>query len=346
MTAAVVIADYDYGDVAIEREIIEGAGFALRALQCTSEDELVAGAEDADSVVTQYAPVGARTVAELPRLRHIARYGVGLDIVDVDAATAAGVLVTNVPADYCRDEVADHALAMVLFFARKLRVFDKAVHAGTWRWQAGRPLRRLRGSQLGIVGLGSIGRAIAERAAAFGLELVAHDPYLDTAAAERLGVRLVEFGELIETSDYVVVQAPLTDETRGLFDRATLARMKPDAVLIDTARGPIVQTEALYDALRNGPLAGAALDDLPEEPAKQRSWQPDNPLLTLPNCLVTPHVAYYSDDSIRYARTFASEEVVRVLRGEPPRSPVNLDRLAPRSAAGVGGRQADQGGST
>jgi D-3-phosphoglycerate dehydrogenase len=346
MTATVVIADYDYGDFAIEREIIEGAGFALRALQCTSDDELIAGAEEADSVMTQYARVGARTVAQLPRLRHIARYGVGLDIVDVDAATRAGVLVTNVPAEYCRDEVADHALAMVLFFARKLRVFDEAVHAGTWRWQAGRPLRRLRGSRLGIIGLGSIGRAIAERAAAFGLELVAHDPYLDAAAAERLGVRLVEFGELIETSDYVVVQAPLTAETRGLFDRATLARMKPGAVLIDTARGPIVETDALYDALSDGRLAGAGLDDLPEEPAKQPSWQPDNPLLTLSNCLVTPHVAYYSDDSIRYARTFASEEVVRVLRGEPPHSPVNLDRLAQRSAAGVGGRQGDEGGST
>jgi D-3-phosphoglycerate dehydrogenase len=345
VTATVVIADYDYGDFAIEQRIIEGAGFALRALQCTSEDELIAGAQEAVTVMTQYARVGARTIAGLPRLRHIARYGVGLDIVDVEAATAAGVLVTNVPADYCRDEVADHAFAMLLFFARKLRVFDEAVHEGRWGWQAGRPLRRLRGSRLGIIGLGSIGRAIAERAAVFGLELVSHDPYLDAGVAGRLGVRLVEFDELIETSDFVVVQAPLTDETRGLFNRATLARMKPGAVLIDTARGPIVETEALYDALRDGRLAGAALDDLPEEPAKKRSWQPNNPLLTLPNCLVTPHVAYYSDDSIRYARTFASEEVVRVLRGEPPSSPVNLDRLAPRFAAGVGGRQGEEGDS-
>jgi D-3-phosphoglycerate dehydrogenase / 2-oxoglutarate reductase len=345
VTATVVIADYDYGDVAIERAIVEEAGFQLRALQCRSEDDLVAGAQDAEAVLTQYARVGARAIAELPRLRHIARYGVGLDIVDVDAATAAGVLVTNVPADYCRDEVADHALGMLLFFARKLRVFDEAVHSGTWRWQAGRPLRRLRGSRLGIIGLGSIGRAIAERAAAFGLELVAHDPYVDAAVAERLGVRLVELGELLETSDYVVVQAPLTEETRGLFDGAAIARMRPGAVLINTARGPMVETQALYDALHDGRLAGAALDDLPEEPAKQDGWRPDNSLLTLANCLVTPHVAYYSDDSIRYARTFASQEVVRVLRGETPRSPVNLDRLAPRFAAGVGRRQGDEGGS-
>jgi D-3-phosphoglycerate dehydrogenase len=324
----VVIADYDYGDVELERTIVEGAGFTLQALQCRSEDELIEGAGDAVSVVTQYAYVGARAIRALPRLSHIARYGVGLDIVDVDAATEAGVLVTNVPADYCRDEVADHALAMVLFFARRLRVYDEAVHGGAWHWKSGAPLHRLRGSRLGVVGFGNIGRAIADRARAFGPEIVVHDPYVDAGTAERLGARLVEFDALIGTSDYVVIQAPLTEETRGLFDRDVLARMKPGAVLVNTARGPIVDGAALFDALRNGRLAGAALDDLPEEPRKQRDWRPDNPLLGLPNCLVTPHVAYYSEESIRYARTFASEEVVRVLRGEKPRSPVNLERLS------------------
>src|SRR6266540_3847243 len=299
MSETVVIADYDYGDVALERRVIEGAGFTLRPLQCTSEDELIAGAGDAVAVMTQYARVGPRAIAELQRLRHIARYGVGVDIVDVKAATEAGVLVTNVPADYCRDEVADHALAMVLVFARRLQAYAEAVRAGVWHWRAGAPLRRLRGSRLGIVGLGSIGRAIAERAGAFGLEIVAYDPYLDARTAAAVGAALVDFHELLETSDYVVIQVPLTDETRGLFD-----------------------------ALRDGHLGGAALDDLPEEPAKQREWSPENPLLTLANCLVTPHVAYYSEESIRYARTFAAEEVARVLRGEAPRSPVNLERLA------------------
>jgi D-3-phosphoglycerate dehydrogenase len=323
----VVIADYDYGDVEVERAIVEGAGFTLHALQCRSEEELIEGAGDAVSVVTQYTRVGARAIRALPRLRHIARYGVGLDIVDVEAATEAGVLVTNVPADYCHDEVADHALAMVLFFARRLRVYDEAVHGGAWQWKSGAPLHRLRGSRLGIVGFGNIGRAIADRARAFGPEIVVRDPYVNTDTAERFGATLVEFDELLRTSDYVVIQAPLTDETRGLFDRDALARMKPGAVLVNTARGPIVDGAALFDALRDGRLAGAALDDLPEEPRKQRDWVPENPLLGLPNCLVTPHVAYYSEESIRYARTFASEEVVRVLRGEPPHSPVNLERL-------------------
>ncbi len=328
MTAdIVVIADYDYGDVEIERMIIEGAGFTLRPLQCTSEDELIAKGGDAVSVVTQYAYVGARAIAALPRLRHIARYGVGLDIVDVEAATEAGVVVTNVPADYCRDEVADHALAMLLFFARRLRVYDDAVHDGVWHWKSGAPVRRLRGLRLGIIGLGNLGRAIADRGRVFGLELVAYDPYVDAAAAAGVGATLVAFEELVETSDYIVIQAPLTDETRGLFDREAIGKMKRGAVLVNTARGPIIDGAALHDALSEGRLSGAALDDLPEEPAKRREWRRDNPLLGLPNCLVTPHVAYYSDESIRYARTFAAEEVVRVLRGDPPRSPVNLERL-------------------
>jgi hypothetical protein len=159
------------------------------------------------------------------------------------------------------------------------------------------------------------------------------------AVAAAVGAALVELDELLESSDYVVVQAPLTDETRNLFDRDAIARMKRGAILVNTARGPIVDGAALYDALVEGRLAGAALDDLPEEPAKQLDWRPDNPLLTLPNCLVTPHAAYYSEESIRYARTFAAEEVVRVLRGEPPRSPVNLDRLARATAVAAGHRE-------
>lgn len=342
MTAEVAIADYDYGDVEIERAIVEGAGFRLRALQSTSEEELIAGAGDAVAVVTQYARVGAKTIAALKRLRHVARYGVGLDIVDVEAATAAGVLVTNVPADYCRDEVADHALAMLLHFARKLRPYDAAVRRGVWRWQAAAPVHVLRGSTLGVVGLGNIARAIVARALPFGLRIVVHDPYLSAEAVRAAGGEPVRFEELLERSDYVVVQAPLTVETRNLFDDVAFARMKPGAVLIDTARGPIVDGGALYRALSEGSLAGAALDDLPEEPAKQPGWQPDNPLLTLPNCLVTPHVAYYSEESIRFCRTWAAEEVVRVLRGEQPRSPVNLDRL---SAPSVGAARGQEGAS-
>jgi D-3-phosphoglycerate dehydrogenase len=323
----VVIADYDYGDVEVERAIVEGAGFRLRALQSRTEDDLVAGAGDAVAVINQYARVGAHAIAGLPRLRHVARYGVGTDIVDVAAATAAGVLVTNVPADYCRDEVADHALALLLLFARRLNDYRDAVRQGVWHWRSGAPLRRLRGSRLGIVGLGSIGRAIAERAGAFGLEVVAHDPWVSQQAAGD-AARMVDLDELLAISDYVAIQAPLTEATRGLFGAETIAKMKQGAVLVNTARGPIVDGGALATGLRSGHLAGAALDDLPEEPSKRADWTPDSPLLALPTCVVTPHAAYYSEESLRYCRTWAATEVVRVLRGEPPRSPVNDVDLA------------------
>jgi D-3-phosphoglycerate dehydrogenase / 2-oxoglutarate reductase len=323
MTRMVAITDYDFGEVEVERRIVEGAGFGLAALQCRSEDELVESAADAVALLTQYARVGARAIAGLPGLRHIARYGTGVDIVDVDAATAAGVLVTNVPADYCLREVADHALAMVLYFARRLRAYDEATHAGTWAWQAAAPIHGLHGARLGIVGLGTIGRAIARRATCFDLDVVAFDPFLSAEQARSSGATMVDFDTLLGTSDYVVIQAPLTGSTRALFGPAAIGRMKRGAVLVNTARGPIVDSAALYDALRSGHLAGAALDDLPEEPAKARGWVPDNPLFTLPNCLITPHVAYYSEESMRYARRFAAEEVVRVLRGERPCSPVN-----------------------
>ena len=322
MSSTVVVADYDFGDVETERCIIEDAGYRLVALQCKSEDDLLVGAPDAAAVITQYAHVGKRTIEGLPTLRHVARYGTGVDIVDVDAATRAGVLVTNVPASYCANEVADHALAMLLYFGRRLQVYDATTHAGQWHWQAAAPIHRLRGSMAGIVGLGNIGRQIAERALAFGLGVCAHDPFVDPAMVPE-GVSLVGLDDLLTGSDYVVIQAPLTEQTRQLFNAETLGKMKRGSVLVNTSRGPIVDSAALYDALRSGHLAGAALDDLPEEPAKARHWQPDNPLFAVPNCIITPHVAYYSEESIDFARHFASQEVVRVLRGEAPLAAVN-----------------------
>ena len=338
MSRTVVVADYDFGDVEIERRIIEDAGYRLVALQCKSEDDLLGGARDAAAVITQYAHVGKRAIEGLPTLRHIARYGTGVDIVDVDAATHAGVLVTNVPASYCANEVADHALAMLLYFGRRLRPYDVATHAGQWHWQAASPIHRLRGSTAGIVGLGNIGRQIAERTLAFGLKVCAYDPFADPAKSP-VGVTLVDFDELLAGSDYVVIQAPLTEQTRQLFDAAALGKMKRGSVLVNTSRGPIVDSAALYDALKSGQLAGAALDDLPEEPAKARHWRPDNPLFGLPNCIITPHVAYYSEESIDFARHFASQEVVRVLRGEAPLAAVNQPSPGVRSMPPSGSAQ-------
>jgi D-3-phosphoglycerate dehydrogenase len=319
----VLIADYDFGDVDIEREIIEGAGFNLVPAQCKSEAEVIEVGREADGVITQYARVGAKAIEAFTRCRVIARYGTGVDIVDVNAATRRGIQVTNAPNEWCADEVADHAVTLWLAAARKICKYDRETRKGVWKWQSGAPIGRLRGRVFGLLSFGSIARSIAEKVKGFGVEIWAHDPFLPEEKLRARGVRPVSFDELVEGSDYLVIQSPLTNETRGLFDEDLLRRMKRTAILVNTARGPIVPDHALYRALSEGWIAGAALDDIAEEPAKQRDWTPDNPLFSLDNVIITPHAAYYSEESIQTVRQIAAGEVVRVLSGMQPRSPVN-----------------------
>ncbi|MEU9963372.1 C-terminal binding protein [Streptomyces malaysiensis] len=320
---AILIADFDFGDVDIERAIIEGAGLQLLAAQCKSEDEVIEAGRETVGILTQYARVGSRAIDALTRCRVIARYGTGVDIVDVDAATRRGIQVTAAPNEWCAEEVADHAVALWLAAARKICQYDRATRQGEWHWKTGRPIHRLRGQVLGLLSFGSIARLIAERAKAFGVEVWAYDPFLDQPEIRAYQVRPMSFDDLVENADYVVVQTPLTPQTHHTFDRATLRRMKPSAILINTARGPIVEDAAIHQALDEGWIAGAALDDIEEEPAKQRGWRPSNPLLRLPNAIVTPHAAYYSEEAVRTVRTIAAEEAVRILSGQPARFPVN-----------------------
>jgi D-3-phosphoglycerate dehydrogenase len=319
----ILIADYDFGDVNIERAIIEDAGFKIVAAQCKSENEVIEHGRDADGILAQYAPIGARAISAFTRCRVIARYGTGVDIVDVDAATRRGIQVTNAPNEWCAEEVADHAVALWLAAIRKICQYDRAVRRGEWHWQTGQPIWRVRGRIFGLVSFGAIARSIAERVRPFGVEIWAYDPFLDPTEIRRRNVRAVSFDQLVETADYLLIQAPLTPETRHLFNRVTLRRMKPTAILINTARGPIVEDAALCQALSEGWIAGAALDDIEEEPAKQRDWRPANPLFQLHNVVITPHAAYYSEGSISAVRRIAAEEAVRVLSGLPAHSPVN-----------------------
>lgn len=324
----VVITDFDYGDNDIEKAIIEAAGGRVVGLQAKSEEELFEHAEDCFAMINQYARVGAATIARMKTCKVIARYGVGVDIVDVNAATERGIMVTNVQ-DYCTDEVADHAISLWLTLARKLSDYNAATHKGIWKWQSARPVYRLRGRTLGIVSLGKIGRAIAERAKAFGVRIIAFDPYLDPAVARRHGVELVDKATLLARSNYILMQAPMTPETRHFLSDAEFAAMQPGTILVNTGRGPTVDNKALYRALTEGTLAGAGLDDPEEEPAKRANWDPaDNPIFTLPNVIVTPHAAYYSEESIQQARETAASEVARVLRGERPKNLLNAEIFA------------------
>lgn len=324
----VVITDYDYGDVDIERGILEAAGAEVVALQAKQESDLFEAARDCAAIMNQYARVGAATIERMQHCKVIARYGVGVDIVDVAAATQKGILVTNVR-DYCTEEVADHAIALWMALVRSLPAYDRATHAGVWQWQSGAPVRRIRGRTMGIVSFGKIGQAIAHRARSFGANVIAYDPFLPADVARELGVELVSKTDLLARSDYILMQAPMTEDTRHFLSDADFAAMKPGAILVNTGRGPTVDNKALYRALTEGHLAAAGLDDPEEEPAKRASWTPDdNPIFTLPNVLITPHAAYYSEDSIRAAREGAATQVAKVLTGQTPDFPVNADALA------------------
>jgi D-3-phosphoglycerate dehydrogenase len=327
----VVITDFDYGDNAIERAILEPIGATVVALQAKSEDELLDEARDCDAIMNQYARVGAKTIDVMERCKVIARYGVGVDIVDVEAATRRGILVTNVR-DYCTEEVADHAIALWLTLSRKVLDYDRSTHQGQWRWQIGAPVHRLRGRKIGIVSFGQIGQAIAARAKAFGVDLLAYDPFLSAEFIAGHGAVKVEKDELLRNSDVVIMQVPMTGETRHFLGHREFSIIKPGALIINTGRGPTIDNQALYDALVSGRVVGAGLDDPEEEPAKRARWRPeDNPLFSLPNVIVTPHVAYYSEESIRLAREIAASEVARVLTGEEPRNPVNRIDSPPSS---------------
>ncbi len=324
----VVITDYDFGDVSVEKEILEAAGAEVIALQAKGEADLFDVAPDCAAMMNQYARIGKETISRMRKCEVIARYGVGVDIVDVSSATDRGILVTNVQ-NYCTEEVADHAISLWLTLARKLPDYDRATHAGIWKWQSGQPVYRLRGRTMGVVSLGKIGQAIVARAQAFGVTVIAYDPFLPADVAAKLGVELVGKPDLLARSDYILMQAPMTPDTHHFLSDAEFTAMKPGAILVNTGRGPTVDNAALFRALSEGHLAAAGLDDPEEEPAKRANWTPaDNPLFTLPNVLVTPHAAYYSEESIRAARVTAATQVAKVLTGQKPDYTVNAEALA------------------
>lgn len=328
----VVITDYDFGDVAVETEILEAAGAEVIALQAKRQEDLFDVAPHCAAMMNQYARIGKETITRMRNCEVIARYGVGVDIVDVGTATEKGILVTNVQ-NYCTEEVADHAIALWLTLARKLPDYDRATHAGVWQWQSGQPVYRLRGRTMGVVSLGKIGQAIVARAQSFGVTVIAYDPYLPREVAAKIGVELVSKPELLARSDYILMQAPMTPNTHHFLSDAEFSVMKPGAILVNTGRGPTVDNKALFRALTEGHLAAAGLDDPEEEPAKRANWTPDdNPLFTLPNVLVTPHAAYYSEESIHAARVTAATQVAKVLTGQNPDYTVNADALAVSTA--------------
>jgi D-3-phosphoglycerate dehydrogenase len=315
-TLTVLLTDRAWPDDGIEREVLEAAGMHLvcgpaSAAGATVVEELVAEHQPA-AIMTCWAPVSQTAIAQAAKLRHVARMGVGLDNIAVQAATERGVLVTNVP-DYCIDEVSDHALALALSWTRGIAVADRQVRAGRWEPAAAK-LHRLRSLHCGVIGFGRIGRATAHKLRAFGATVVASDP---APPAGTDGVAIVALDELLSSCEIVILHAPLLASTKHMIGVRELALMPRGSFLINVSRGGLVDNRALLDALQVGHLAGAGLDVLDGEPRI-----PDG-LLEHPQVIVTPHVGFSSADSVAELRRKAAEEVVRVLSDQPPRCPCN-----------------------
>jgi D-3-phosphoglycerate dehydrogenase len=308
----VVVSDQVFPTVDIERSLLADIGAELIVASGDVETVLEVAA-DADGILNTYLPWSSESIGRLERCRIIARYGIGFDNVDLQAAAHAGIVVTNVP-DYSVEEVATHALALILTSLRKVGPADGSVRGGTWSIDNFRPIHRLSTLTVGLVGFGRIARQLAAPLEALGADIVAHDPYLDPDPALP---PLVPLDELLTTADIVSLHVPLTEETRGMIGAAQLEMMKPGAILVNTSRGPLVQLDALTHALREGEIAAAGLDVFDVEPLVPER------VAGVPNLTVTPHMAYYSEEALEESQRKAATQVVKVLTGEQPDYRVN-----------------------
>jgi phosphoglycerate dehydrogenase-like enzyme len=304
-------APLQYLEGSPEARILGEGGVELRAQRCQSEEETIALARDADAVLNGMVPLTRRVLERLPRTVVIARYGVGVDNVDLEAATDAGIAVVYVP-DYCVEEVSNHALALLLGWARQVTRCDALLRSGKWGWEYAAQMQSVHQQRLGIVGAGRIGLALARKALALSMEVAAYDPQVPAAALEAQGVRALPLDALLAQSDYVSVHTPLLAGTRHLIGAAQLARMKPTAFLINTARGGVVDQDALRDALLARRIAGAGLDVTDPEPLPA-----DHPLLDAPNLLVVPHIGSATVRTRERMAAMAADNLLAALAGQP-----------------------------
>jgi D-3-phosphoglycerate dehydrogenase len=324
MTLKVLITDYAWPSLDIERAILQAVDAEVVAAHSGEESELVQLAASCDAILTNWKKVTPAVLDAAPHCLIVSRYGIGVDNIAVEHATRLGILVANVP-DFCLDEASDHTMALLLAWNRQIVTYATATRRGVWQVSAGRPIRRLYGQTLGIIGYGNIAQTLVPKALSFGLKVIVYTPRLSAEDVTAFGANCVvtnDLDELLSLSDYVSIHVPLTDETRGMIDARALHMLKPTAYLINTSRGAVIDETALYQALREGWFAGAALDVLVQEPPRQ-----DYPLLSLPNVIVTPHAAFYSEDAVADVQQKAAEHVACALRKETPTNVLNAQVL-------------------
>lgn len=322
MTIKIVITDCDHDSIAVEQGVAQEAGVELVLAQCKTEDDVIAAATDADGIVVQYAPITAKVLDALPKLKSIGRYGVGVDTLDVEAATARGVIISNVP-DYGTEDVSDHAIALALTLGRGTARMDREVRAGQFSLESVKPLHRFNSRVFGVLGLGLIGAAAARKAKGLGYEVIGFDPAREVGSVTEEGIAVVSQAELLERSDVISLHVPLNKHTHHLVNDEFLAAAKDGAVLINTCRGGVVDTNAVVRALRSGKLYGAGLDVFEQEPLPQ-----DAAILSEPNVVLTPHAAWYSEESYAELKSRAIGNVIDFCAGRTPRNILNPDALA------------------
>lgn len=318
----VLVTDYTWPSTDAEAQVLSEVGAKLLIAQTGSEEELLSLVPQADAILTCFRKVSAAVIGAGEKLQVVGRYGIGVDNIAVDEATRRGIPVTNVPA-YCLDEVAEHVLALLLASARSICRYDNAVREGNWQLQTGMPIFRVRGRTLGIVGFGKIGQVLAQKARGLGLNVIAHDAYLNPEIARQHAIELMSLDDLLAQSDFVSLHTPLTPDTQNLINAEHLRRMRPTAFLINTSRGGIIDHDALVYALREGWLAGAALDVFVPEPLPS-----EHPLLGMSNVIATPHVAFYSEESVLDLEVLAARNVAAILSGKKPAAVVNPEVLS------------------
>ena len=319
----VYVTDSEFPDNRYEEDIITKAGGELIGLQCKTEEDIIQKCHDAVGLINQYAPVTNQVLEALPNLKVVSRMGIGVNTIDVEAATKLNICVSNVP-DASVEEVSNHALALLMACARKITLFDDAVKLdGQWSIKAAIPIRRIAGQNLGFLSFGRIAQSLAVKAATLGFNLLVYDPYVPNETVKKYGAKSVTLNELIQQSDYVSIHTPLTKETKHLIGEKELTMMKKSSCIINTSRGPIVDEKALIKALQEGRIAGAGLDVLEEEPISAK-----NPLIGMKNVILTPHTGWYSEEALVEIRTKTARGVAEVLQGCLPKYLVNKNVAA------------------
>lgn len=321
MSYKVLVTDYVWPNTEPERAVLGKIDAELIEAPDASEDTLASMVTDVDAILTCFAQVTEKVIRAAKNCVVIGRYGVGFDNIAVDVATELGIAVTYVP-DYCVEEVSDHVLGLVLAWNRRIPLFDNSVKTAGWdSVTLNMPILRLRGKKIGLLGYGRIGKMVGQKALAFGFEVLAYDPYVPADSAPA-GVSIVDMDTVLKESDFISIHSPLTPETENLIGAKELALMKPTAFIINCARGPLIDEDALYDALSNHRIGGAGLDVLVDAHPPS-----DHKLLKLDNIIVTPHVAFFSQEAVLELEERAAGEVVSVLQGKMPDNLVNPDVL-------------------